>query len=201
MPITRMKDNSIKPVDYLSFAKDDLIKGNTRALVNALSNIKRAIDSQLDIILELYGILKLSTKEKWVFPRKIEVIHKLGIVSPNILNRINRKRVALEHFHKKPEKEQVTEFLDIAELFIELFKHRSYRCELVIDYDEDFAFLMDTEKSIIYVYDGTKRFLDMGGIHMFKETVKRYQIKPLQTIPISNLDEWTHACMRYIGRP
>lgn len=193
-----MSGNTVKPIDYLNFARRDIVEGDTRALINALSNIKRAIDCQLDVLLEIYGLLKLSMKEKWDFPRKIEVIRKAGVVSPNILKLINSRRVRLGHFHEKQKKEEVVEFLDIAELFIELFKFRTHRIELLIDYDNDFGFWMDTEQKVILIYDNTKLFWDCGGIEMFKETVQEKDVKPIQTIPISDIDSWTDACNRYI---
>jgi hypothetical protein len=48
----------------------------------------------------MYGLLRLSMKKKWAFPKKIEVIQKIGLVSPNILNLINSKRVQVEHITK-----------------------------------------------------------------------------------------------------
>jgi hypothetical protein len=198
VPLSRMSDDTLKPFEYLDFARRDIIKGDVRALVNALSNIKRAIDCQLDVILEMYGLLKLSINKKWPFPKKIETIQKIGVVSPNILNLINSRRIQLEHRHRKPEKDEVAEFLDIAELFIELFRFRKRRIELLIDYDNNFAFLMDTERNTICIYEDTKVFWDMGGIKMFKETVQSKNIKPVKTIPISDLDEWCDACGRYI---
>jgi len=188
VPLTRMSEDTLKPADYLNFARGDIIKGDVRALVNALSNIKRAIDCQLDVLLEMYGLLKLSIKKKWGFPKKIEIIQKIGIVSPNILNLINLRRNKLEHYHEKPRKEEVTEFLDIAELFIELFKFKKYRIEVLIDYDKDFAFFMDTKRNRIYIYDNTKVFWDAGGIETFEETVRRKNVKPVEIIPISDLN-------------
>jgi hypothetical protein len=198
--LTLMSRHTVRPVDYLNYARRDIITGDTRALVNALSNIKRAIDCQLDVLLEMYGLLKLSTKKKWVFPKKIEVIRKIGIISPNILKKINSRRNQLEHHHKKPKKEEVLDFLDIAELFIELFRFRTHKIDLLIDYDKDFAFWMDREQNVIRIYDNTKLFWDSGGIHMFKETVQEKDIEPVQTIPISDIDSWTDACNRYIRR-
>jgi hypothetical protein len=162
--LTLMSRHTVRPVDYLNYARRDIITGDTRALVNALSNIKRAIDCQLDVLLEMYGLLKLSTKKKWVFPKKIEVIRKIGIISPNILKKINSRRNQLEHHHKKPKKEEVLDFLDIAELFIELFRFRTHKIDLLIDYDKDFAFWMDREQNVIRIYDNTKLFWDSGGV-------------------------------------
>ena len=59
---------------------------------------------------------------------------------------------------------------------------------------------MDTEQNMIRIYDNTKLFWDCGGIHMFKETVQEKDIKPIQIVPISDLDSWTDVCSRYIKR-
>lgn len=199
-PLERMKDKTTKPEEYLNFARRDAVEGDKRGFINAITNVKRAIDSQLDVILEMYGLLGLSIKKRWTFPRKIEVIQKIGVISPNVLNLINSKRVQVEHYHKEPSKEEVTEFLDITEMFIEFFKFRYHRIVVLIDYDEDYAFWMDLEKSEIRIYNNTKFLLDMGGIETFQELVQDKNIKPLETIPISDVDSWTTACGKYIRR-
>ena len=198
--LSRMSGRTVKPTEYLGFARRDLVEGDTRAMINALSNIKRAIDSQLDILLEMYGLLRLAMKERWPFPKKIEVIRRTGIVSPNILKLINSKRVELEHYHRRPAKEEVMEFADIAELFTELFKWRAHRIEVLIDYDSDFAFWMDTSQDTIRIYNNTDFLLEAGGIESFKRIVQERDLQPIQTIAISDLDSWTDACARYIRR-
>lgn len=199
-PLERMKDKTTKPEEYLNFARRDAVEGDKRGYINAITNVKRAIDSQLDVILEMYGLLRVSIKEKWAFPKKIEVIQKIGLVSPNILNVISSKRVQVEHYHKDPAKEDITEFLGITEMFLELFKSRCDRIVVLIDYDEDFAFWMDLERGEIRVYDSTKLLLKMGGIETFQEIVHEKNITPLETIPISDIDSWTAACGKYIRR-
>ncbi len=198
--LERMSGKTIKPEEYLNFARRDAVEGDKRGFVNALRNVKAAIDAQLDVILEIYGLLRLSENERWPFPRKVEVIQKIGVVSPNILNLINSRRVQLEHYHKEPRKEDVKEFLDITELFIELFKSRKHRIVLLIDYVADYAFFLNSEKNEINIYDNTKFLLEMGGVETFQELVQEKHIEPLETIPISDIDAWTAACGRYIRR-
>jgi len=198
IPLMLMKGNNLKPMDYLNYARCDISEDDSRGLVNALGNVKRAIDSQLDVILEAYGLWKLSVKDKWNFPKKIDVIRRVGVVAPNILNLINSRRNQLEHYHRKPNSKEVTEFVDIAELFIRLFKSMTHRTEVLIDYDSDFAFFMDLEQNVIQIYDNTKMLLEVGGIEGFKAAIKNDDIIPLQIIPISDLDAWADACGRYI---
>jgi hypothetical protein len=200
VPLMLMTGNGLKPADYVNFARRDITESDKRGLVNALGNAKRAIDCQLDVILEAYGLFKVSLKEKWGFPKKIEVIRKIGVVAPSILNLINSRRNQLEHHHKQPDKQEVVEFVDIAELFAELFKGMKDRTEVLINYDSNFAFFMDLEHGVIKIYDDVDRFLETGGIEGFKETTKRGSIKPIQSISLSQLGTWANACGRYIGR-
>ena len=109
----------LKPRDFFNFAIEDLDSHYEHHLINGLSNIKRAIDCQIDSILYTYGLFKKSKKENWYFPKKIDILNNLGIVSPRILTKINRLRNLLEHQYEQPEEEKVTDALDIAELFIE----------------------------------------------------------------------------------
>src|SRR5579859_7489665 len=46
----------IRPDDFITFAKADFFKADTRGLVNALSNAKRAIDCQTDAFLIANGL-------------------------------------------------------------------------------------------------------------------------------------------------
>jgi len=197
IPLSRMSDDTVKPTEYLHFASRDIIEDDSRANVNALSNIKRAIDSQLDVILESYGLLNKSIKKSWPFPKKIEIVKKIGVVAPHIIKVINKNRVQMEHYHNAPPKEDVVEFLGIAELFIERFKSLKTRTEVLIDYENDFAVWMDIQENKIHVFDNTKQILKCGGVSLFCENIKHNVLHPIQTIPISDIESWTAACARY----
>lgn len=108
----------ITPDQFLRFAEHDLSSGYEHHLVNALSNIKRAIDCQLDSLLFGFGLFQKSKEERWNFPKKVDILNQVGIISPRILEKINRKRNLLEHEYRTPEKEQVEDALDVSTLFI-----------------------------------------------------------------------------------
>ena len=197
-PLGLMSENSTKPVDYLTFAHRDLVEGDNRAIVNALGNIKRAIECQLDVFLEMYGLYRLSIKEKWSFPKKIDVVRKIGIVAPGILRLINSKRNKMEHHHERPKKEEVVEFLDVAELFIELFKQKTHRIELLLDYENDYGIQLDTKKNQILIYENAELIGKHGGLEFLKSERKDQILSPIQIIGISDLESWTDACCRYL---
>lgn len=109
-------DFDISPDEFLNFAKHDLAAKYNHHLVNSLSNTKRAIDSQLDSLLIGFGLSKKA--KNWHFPAKIDFLNRIGIISPRILNKINKKRNLLEHEYRNPTEEEVEDALDVAELFI-----------------------------------------------------------------------------------
>ena len=198
VPLSRMSDSTVKPKEYVNFAIRDLAENEDRAFVNAIGNIKRAIDSQFDILLESYGLLNQSIKKKWSFPRKIDIIRKIGIISPRILKLINSTRVQLEHYHNITSKEKIFEHLAIAELFVELFKSLKTRKEVLIDYANDFAVWIDTKENTILVFDNIERIRKLGGIKLLRDNVKNEKLSPIQSIPIYDIDSWTEACGKYI---
>ncbi|MFA4848154.1 MAG: hypothetical protein WC626_00355 [Methanoregula sp.] len=112
-------DFDLKPNDFLRFAKNDLKANYEHHLINSLTNIKRTIDCQIDSIFVGLGInTKKSETEHWNFPEKIDILNKLGILSPEILGIINTQRNDLEHRYSNPNEKNVKLALDIAQLFL-----------------------------------------------------------------------------------
>ncbi len=109
----------ITPDDFLSFAEDDLQSRTGHRLINCLSNIKRALDCQVDSLLYAFGAYKKAQKQGWNFTRKIEWLKSLEVLTPPILRKINKRRNLLEHEYRKPKEEEVEDALDVVKLFIE----------------------------------------------------------------------------------
>jgi hypothetical protein len=103
----------IEANEFIQFAEKDLEEGTEQGLVNALSNAKRAIDCQIDTVLGCFGL-----RSRRNFPEKIKVLSELGIVTPRIVKKVIRARNYLEHEFVKPERDQVEDAVDVANLFI-----------------------------------------------------------------------------------
>ena len=69
----------IKPKDFIKFAEDDIKEESKRSSVNALSNIKRSIDCQIDLLLYTFGYYNKSKKEDWSFPKKAKLLKLLRL--------------------------------------------------------------------------------------------------------------------------
>ena len=86
------KATSIKPEEYLKFSELDLSGESDHGLINSLGNSKRAIDCQIDNILDAFGL-----KKKLHFPQKIKILENLGVIAPRILQKTIKIRNRLEH--------------------------------------------------------------------------------------------------------
>lgn len=108
----------IAPRQFLRFAKKAIEEESQEGYVNALSNVKRAIECQLDLLLYVLGQHQKAQRKQWSFPEKIRFIQSVGFVAPEILRKINKARVQLEHEYKYPNPDEVKSALDVAELFL-----------------------------------------------------------------------------------
>jgi hypothetical protein len=109
----------LKSNDFIEFARQDLIEKTNKSLVNALSNVKRAIDCRVASLLFFFGMYRKSKRDNWNFPKSADFLVEIGVLAPNILKKINQKRNDLEHEFKKPSYDEVLDFIDVASLFLE----------------------------------------------------------------------------------
>jgi hypothetical protein len=119
----------LSPKDFIRFAKIDLLDESERGFINSLTNSKRAIDCQVDNLLDVLGIksddfnkdfldfLKLFEFDKDI-PVKLKMIHSINLAPTLLLTKTRTLRNKLEHFYQKPTRDEVREALDVADLFI-----------------------------------------------------------------------------------
>jgi hypothetical protein len=110
----QMTELKTSPVDFLSLAEDDFERDGLSALINATTNVKRAIVCQLDQLLISFGY----SPSRWNVPKKIEKLRSLGLLAPSLLRKVVDMRNLLEHEYETPELKTVEEALDIASLFV-----------------------------------------------------------------------------------
>jgi len=123
-------DFDIDPHEFLSFAKSDRKEGGKRGKVNALSNAKRAIDSQIDRIFKSIGydvgslppyfseFVKEFCDENTDIPFKLRIINAFGIAPGGVISDIRTLRNKTEHEYMMPTEVDVKNAVEIAELFL-----------------------------------------------------------------------------------
>lgn len=114
----RIPEFDLYPRDYLEFAEKEFASQGDDHLVNGIGHLKRAIDSQLDILLEVIGVGRLFQKRNLKFDKKLEFLKEAGIISPRTFSRLNSIRNETEHSYKVPEPSQFELYLDLASVFI-----------------------------------------------------------------------------------
>ena len=110
----------VSPSDFLSFADSDLEETGgfeEQALINALSNAKRALHCQVDSILYALGLRGVTAS--WNLPRRLELLSVLGVATRPALARVNESRNVTEHEYAIPAESEVRLFLDVVVLFKE----------------------------------------------------------------------------------
>lgn len=150
--------------DFLDFAMEDSKGGDLRCMVNALGNVKRAIECRVDTILYSYCLYKKSEAEKWSFPKKIEILEHLGIIAPRILKKINRKRNELEHQYIEPTRDEVEDALDVAILFLAYTERFVTKSTKSYGYRNDFEIKLEIEKGIVELTDKKKKVTQKAKI-------------------------------------
>ena len=128
--------------EFLNFSQTDLKNNSKKGTINSISNTKRAIDLQVSSLLIILGYYTKSKKEKWSFPKKLEFLNSLGIITTTMMKNCNATRNKLEHEFKIPTKKEAEEFQEIAELFIDSTE-RILRIK-------DISFFFDTYKKRIF---------------------------------------------------
>ncbi|MGG7605007.1 hypothetical protein [Massilia sp. BKSP1R2A-1] len=107
------------PRDFLDFAEADLNAGiSTHTLVNATSNLKRAVDCQLDHFLHVLNLDQFYRRKRLGVDRKLGLLKKSGIFRSRSIEKLNALRNRLEHHYEAPVLEDVEVYFDLVAAFV-----------------------------------------------------------------------------------
>lgn len=121
--------------DYLEYARLDLADGTeSRNLINALANAKRALHMRMEDVCLGFGCVSLSRVKN--FHLLSEYILKCGLPSPSVLEKFNKLRNITEHSYEIPSLEMVEIYTGVAHLFLSATDRWSLRHPCEIDTSE-----------------------------------------------------------------
>lgn len=124
------------PSTYLQYARDDQAEGNdARCLVNAIGNAKRAFHLQVEMLCDAYGRRPVCGKTYANFGTYLDFLAKCGVLSPNLLRKLNATRNKVEHDYSAPDSAQVEDYVDIVELFLMATQDLLVRFPESLDYE------------------------------------------------------------------
>ena len=172
----------LKAEDFIGYAEIDIKENSERDIVNALSNIKRAIENRMDSILFAFKYEELA--KDWNFPQKMERLNKLSLIAPRILRKINSIRNLLEHEYQIPQKEEVEEAYDVSVLFLAYTKNFIKRH--IIQYE----YYLDKGSSRTFVrWEFKKKHAEIE-IDKYQKDKTVYKNKYRVEATNPNYDEW-----------
>jgi len=127
----------IKPKEFLRFAKSDFEDKSIKGELNALTNCKRAIDCQIDSVLDFFcidfsdipdcanSIIQITSYDKEDISRKFKLIGALDFAPSIIISDVRRLRNKLEHQYKRPTQKEIKDAIELAELFISAVENKT----------------------------------------------------------------------------
>jgi hypothetical protein len=122
--IVRLPKFELHPRDFLLYAEDELNDLNSnKSIINCVSNLKRAIDCQLDFFLYALNLQKYFRDKRLGVDKKLGFIEKCGLFSKTSLSRINNIRNKLEHQYKLPKLEDIRVYYDLIHALITVLEN------------------------------------------------------------------------------
>lgn len=108
----------ITAYDYLNYAENELTSESEENLINALSNIGRALFLQIDSFLICHNLKKYFSKTRKTTAEKIEFLGHLGLLPTNIIMQVNQVRNYVEHKFEVPSLPSVQNCMDVVYLLV-----------------------------------------------------------------------------------
>lgn len=87
----------ITPKDFLKYAQIDLHENNIKGKVGVISNLKRALDCELDMFFEAINLKDIFNKYNLKFERKTQFLSDIGMFPNKSVNKLNQIRNKMEH--------------------------------------------------------------------------------------------------------
>lgn len=109
--------------EFISYAEAELKEPSTiKSQVNCITNLKRALDCQVDTYLSVLGLRSYLKKKNIKVGRKLELLNRMGFIRLGSLERLNSIRNRIEHHYDVPEKLDLELYFDLISSFVELLE-------------------------------------------------------------------------------
>lgn len=117
--VAHLPDFDLLPRDFVEFAERDLrVSSSTHSLVNATSNLKRAVDCQLDYLLCVLNLDNVYRKKRLGVDKKLGFLKKSGIFRSRSIEKLNAFRNRLEHHYEIPDIDDAEVYFDLVAAFV-----------------------------------------------------------------------------------
>ena len=88
--------------EFLEFAENAIAEETKEGLINAISNLKRALDCEIDLFFESINIKHVFSKNNLKFEKKTQLLSDIGLLPVHTINKLNTMRNKMEHDYEVP---------------------------------------------------------------------------------------------------
>lgn len=120
----------LSPRDYLQFAESDLKGTNDLSLINCVSNIKRAMDCQIDTFFYSYNLFEFFKSKRLGIDKKLEFFKKASVFNSGSLSRLNAIRNKMEHEFVVPKVQDIELYFDLVSAFVSVLENHILMLEI-----------------------------------------------------------------------
>lgn len=181
----------LMPHDYLDFAGKDISHDSKSSRINTVSNLKRALECELDILLH---VLHLANTKPYASnaPRKLDFMDKLGLLSPRSFKKLNTIRNKIEHEYYVPEEKEIDTFYDLTFALISAIEGflLNFSSHQSIDFSSNKNVIMSKSTYLTVEYD-----LELPSIIF---GIESENINETLVFKADNYDEFTFAFSTYL---
>ncbi len=93
----------ISAEEFLDFAENAIVSETKEGIVNTISNLKRALDCEMDMFFESINVKRIFDKKNLKFEKKSQFLADIGLFPIQTINKLNFMRNKLEHEYKTPQ--------------------------------------------------------------------------------------------------
>lgn len=139
--------------DYLQFAEEQLSKNTDSSLINCVSNLKRAMDCQLDTFFYSFNLSKIFNDRNLKFEKKLDFLNAAGIFSPRSLARLNTIRNKMEHEYQIPKINEIEIYYDLVTAFVYVLENIALNINNEMYFSLNEEYVVQGTFKITYSYD------------------------------------------------
>lgn len=108
----KFPEYDLTPHDYLSFVDNENIHTNQANQINTITNLKRALECQLDTLLFILGLNTYKIYSHNI-PKKLDFMDNLGLLTKGAFKKLNTIRNQIEHKYYLPNRDELDTFYDL----------------------------------------------------------------------------------------
>lgn len=145
--------HDISPEEFLDFAENAIASESKEGMINAISNLKRALDCEMDMFFESINLKSIFDKKNLKFEKKTQFLAEIGLFPIRTINKLNSMRNKMEHEYKTPEisdlhayYELVWSVVKIINLYLELLYVNSEIYLILYRGDDRYYFTLEHDK-------------------------------------------------------